>query len=129
MILYIYIYIYRERERDTEREREKERERARERASERERERDVCGYVVRTSRMRSDTGLANTVALLDLDVAIRIRRHRDTAKLRTTILDFRGFDSSRILVLRGAIPMPMGDFPEVLSRRVFPGIVLGKRAR
>ena len=74
--------------------------------------------------MRSDTGLANRVALLDLDVAIRIRRHRDTAKLRTTILDFRGFDSSRILVLRGAILVPMGDFLEVLSRRVFAGIVL-----
>ena len=29
----------------------------------------------------------------------------------TKILDFRGFDSSRILVLRGGILMSIGDFP------------------
>ena len=40
----------------------------------------------------------------------------DTANLRTTILDFRGFDSSRISILRGGIPMSIGHFPESLSQ-------------
>ena len=34
-----------------------------------------------------------------------------TTNLRTKIVDFRGFDSSRILVLRGGIPRPTGNFP------------------
>ena len=34
-----------------------------------------------------------------------------TANFRTKILDFRGFDSSRILTLRGGIPRPIGSFP------------------
>ena len=29
----------------------------------------------------------------------------------TIIVDFRGFDSSIILILRGGIPTPIGDFP------------------
>ena len=35
------------------------------------------------------------------------------------ILDFGGFDSSRILVLRGGILMSMGDVPDILSRQIF----------
>ena len=35
----------------------------------------------------------------------------DTANLRTKILDFRGFDSSRILGLRGGIPQAHRKFP------------------
>ena len=34
-----------------------------------------------------------------------------TAKLRTKILDFRGFDSSIILLLRGGILMSIGNIP------------------
>ena len=34
-----------------------------------------------------------------------------SANLRTKILDFRGFDSSRILVLRGGILMSIGEIP------------------
>ena len=37
----------------------------------------------------------------------------DTADLRTKILDFRGFDSSRILKFRRGIIMPIGTFPEL----------------
>ena len=37
---------------------------------------------------------------------------RSTANLRTKILDFRGFDSSIILIVRGGIPRPVGNFPE-----------------
>ena len=47
-----------------------------------------------------------------------------TANLRTKILDFRGFDSSRILILRGRIFMSMGNFPDVLSQRILVGIIL-----
>ena len=34
-----------------------------------------------------------------------------TANLRAKILDFGGFDSCRILMLRGGIPRPIGNFP------------------
>ena len=50
------------------------------------------------------------------------------ANLRTKILDFRGFDPSRISILRGGILMSMGNFPgklessslsrEILSREI-----------
>ena len=41
-----------------------------------------------------------------------------TANLRTKILDFRGFDSSRILILRGGTLMSIGNFPESLSQAI-----------
>ena len=46
-----------------------------------------------------------------------ITRWRDTAapKLPTRTLDFRGLDSSRILVLRGKIIMSTGNSPEVFE--------------
>ena len=47
-----------------------------------------------------------------------------TANLRTEIMDFRGFDSSRILMLRGGIPRPIGDFPESVSQAILVGIIL-----
>ena len=37
----------------------------------------------------------------------------NTANLRTKILDFRGFDSSIILISMGGIPRPIGIFPEI----------------
>ena len=36
-----------------------------------------------------------------------------TANLRAKLLGVRGFDSSRILILRGEIPRPIGIFPEI----------------
>ena len=42
----------------------------------------------------------------------------DTASLRTRILDFRGFDSSRTLILRGGMLMSMGNFPGSLSQGI-----------
>ena len=42
-----------------------------------------------------------------------------TANLRTTILDFRGFDSIIILILRGG-----HDFLESLSQAILAGIIL-----
>ena len=46
------------------------------------------------------------------------------ADLRTNIMEFRGLDSSIILILRGGIPRPKGDFPESLSQAILVGIML-----
>ena len=49
---------------------------------------------------------------------------------QTKTLDSRGFDSGRILMLRGGILMPIGDFLEVTSQTILVGIVLaGKTGR
>ena len=47
----------------------------------------------------------------------------DTANFRTKILDFGGFDSSGILILRGGIPRPIGNFPKSLSQAILVGIM------
>ena len=47
-----------------------------------------------------------------------------TADLPTNIVDFRGFDSSIILILRGGILMSMGDFPESLGQAMLVGVML-----
>ena len=47
-----------------------------------------------------------------------------TANLRTNIMDFRGFDSSIILILRGGILVSIGDFPESLSQAMLVGLML-----
>ena len=36
----------------------------------------------------------------------------------TKILDFRGFDSSMILISKGVIPRPIGNIPEISSQRI-----------
>ena len=50
-----------------------------------------------------------------------------TANLRTKILDFRGFDSSRILMLRGGFLVSMGIVQDFLSQQILAGIVLAGR--
>ena len=52
---------------------------------------------------------------------------RPTANPRTNIMDFRGFDSSIILIIRGGIIMSIGDFPESLSQGILVGIMLVDR--
>ena len=47
-----------------------------------------------------------------------------TANLRTNIMDFKGSDSSIILILRGGIPRPKGNLPESLSQASSVGIIL-----
>ena len=44
--------------------------------------------------------------------------------LPTDIVDFRGFDSSTILIERGGILTPKGDLPESLSQAVLVGTML-----
>ena len=50
-----------------------------------------------------------------------------TPNLPTNIMDFRGFDSSIILILRGGVPKPIGDLPESLSQAILVGIMLGEK--
>ena len=47
-----------------------------------------------------------------------------TANLPTNIMDFRGFDSSIIWILRGGIHRPIGNLPESLSQAILEGIML-----
>ena len=54
----------------------------------------------------------------------RPETHELTANLLTKILDFRGLDSSIILILRGGILMSVWNFPESLSQ-----ILVGKFLR
>ena len=54
----------------------------------------------------------------------RIKCIRNTANLRTKILDFGGLDSIRILSSRGGILMSIGGFPESLSQAILVGIIL-----
>ena len=49
---------------------------------------------------------------------------RDTVNLHTNIMEFRGFDSSIIFILRGGIPRPVGNLPESLSQAILVGIIL-----
>ena len=52
---------------------------------------------------------------------------RQTANLPTNIVDFGGFDSSIILVLRGGILVPTGDFPENMSQAMLVGCNFSRR--
>ena len=44
-----------------------------------------------------------------------------TANLSTNILDFREFDSSMIIILKGGIPRPKDNFPEVSVKQSWKG--------
>ena len=46
------------------------------------------------------------------------------ANLRTSIMDFGGFDSSIVLNLRCGILMSIGDFPESLRQAILVGKML-----
>ena len=50
-----------------------------------------------------------------------------TANLPTNIEEFRGFDSSIILICRGGIIMSIGDFPESFSRAMSVWVMLAGR--
>ena len=48
---------------------------------------------------------------------------QSTANLRTKIMDFIGFDSSKILIWRGGILRSIGNFPESSSQTILVGII------
>ena len=49
---------------------------------------------------------------------------KTTPNLPTNTVDFRGFDSSTILIFRSEIPRPIKDFPESLTQAMLVGIML-----
>ena len=49
---------------------------------------------------------------------------QDVRPIPLLTLDFRGFDSSVVLNLRGGILRPIGDFPESLSPAMLVGVML-----
>ena len=55
---------------------------------------------------------------------VRPRELASTANPPTNIVDFSGFDSSIILVLRGGIPRSIGNFPESFSQAMLVGTML-----
>ena len=50
-----------------------------------------------------------------------------TANLGTKILNFRWFDSSKILISRAVILTSTRNFPEVMSQAILAGIILEGR--
>ena len=42
-------------------------------------------------------------------------------------MDFKGFDSSVILIFRGGLFLPIGKYLEISSQRILVGIILGGR--
>ena len=60
------------------------------------------------------------------DQTSRVLLHHSwsTANLRTKIPDFRGFDSSRLLILRLGILMSIGNYPEIQSQRILVARIL-----
>ena len=46
------------------------------------------------------------------------------ANFPTNIVDFRGFDSSIILIQRGGIIMSIGNFPKSLSQAMLAGVMV-----
>ena len=54
-------------------------------------------------------------------VATCVQKYAQSPYLPTNIVDFREFDSSIMLILRGGILMSIGDFPEGLSRAMLVG--------
>ena len=56
------------------------------------------------------------IALPDLAALCYSYNPFTTPNLPTNIVDFGGFDSSTILILRGGILTCIGDFPESLSQ-------------
>ena len=56
--------------------------------------------------------------------AVRSKQRDPTANHPTSIMDFRGLDSSIILISSGGILMSIGNFPESLSQAMLVGVML-----
>ena len=55
-----------------------------------------------------DTNNVTIIIIIIIIILIIISNSSSTPNLPTNIVDFRGFDSSIILILRGGIPRPIG---------------------
>ena len=69
-------------------------------------------------------GLKASLSRVDVNLKSAKDRRWNTPNPPTSIVDFRGFDSSIILNLRGGILLSFGDFPESLSQPMLVGIML-----
>ena len=103
----------------------------------REREREVCVYIMvcRTPNYATcsssllllffDRHRGLLLLLVELVVRVFFRLGCGRTDMRPipllTFLDSRGFDSSIILISRGGLPRPTGDFPESLSQAMLVG--------
>ena len=83
--------------------------------------RNLCSIGSLTAALRFSKGWVQKDANLGL-------RTGCTPNLPTQIVDFRGFDSSIILILRGGIPRPKGNFPESLSQAMSVGVMFVGRS-
>ena len=74
----------------------------------------VAGHLVAGEENRLGRDLAEAGILQedgeDLAAILQTSSSHTTAKLHTKILDFRGFEQSRIWISRGGIPRPTGKF-------------------
>ena len=89
-----------------------------------------CVSTSRSSAYRT-LSVCSTASVLLHDIgliSISVTPARYTAIFKTKILDFRGFDSSIILSLRGGILRSTGNFPEMLSQQILSGIILVGRS-
>ena len=53
-----------------------------------------------------------------VEVVLQVGPRSGAVNARTKTLDRRGFDSVRFLILRGGIPRPKGNFPEVFDSEI-----------
>ena len=83
----------------------------------------TCGSVGRRNPM------VPSYSLTPLHSSVFPNASLSTANLRTKILDFKVSDSSRILIWRGGIPRPIGNYPEGLSQAILAEIFSGGRLR
>ena len=81
-------------------------------------------YIARARSYRSSPSCILKWEILTRPVLRGERNKPHTANLRTKILDFGGFDSGGILILRGGTLMSIGNFPQSLSQQILAGIIL-----
>ena len=71
----------------------------------------------------------NIVSLITtIHIIINYLRNLTTPNPPTNIVDFRGFDSSTMLLSRGGILRYIGNFPESLSQAMLVGTMLVGRS-
>ena len=88
----------------------------------------MCIYkYISWMQLRSDNSYASKVARDAYRIFVHLECIQATANLRTStkILDFGGFDSSIILILRGGLLMSIGKSLEILSQGILVGIIKG----
>ena len=86
----------------------------------------ICIYIHALHRESSHQDLphSESTPVVRAGMVQSIELGQTTPNLLTSIMDFRGLDSSMILILRPRILMSIGDFPESLSQAILVGIML-----